>query len=324
MKHHPYHNHLLQLLDAGMSLGHYFTADIWSASDYYPFGMGMGGRSWQAGEYRFTFQGQEEDTELWGGAVSYKYRVEDKRLGRFFSVDPLAPEYPWNSSYAFSENKVIQFVELEGLETGPPLSAQTHMAKVSGLSTTRAAKILNFTDPIGKYINSVKGLTEPERAFIQENRFAAYKARDNEGLARNFARNARLSRDPINPNWNDEADAVRHALWSALNTQTSGEEFAREIGIAHEDGVPNGPEERKMDLLNNEIGIQLGLDNPDASALELTELLIDMAANGELSVIDPESEKLKKSKVNGDIDRKKSDLNALYSNGESYEDRYEK
>jgi hypothetical protein len=34
----------LQVLDGGMSLGHYFTADIWSARDYYPFGMGMGGR----------------------------------------------------------------------------------------------------------------------------------------------------------------------------------------------------------------------------------------------------------------------------------------
>jgi hypothetical protein len=44
----------LQVLDGGMSLGHYFTADIWSARDYYPFGMGMGGRSWQAGEYRFA------------------------------------------------------------------------------------------------------------------------------------------------------------------------------------------------------------------------------------------------------------------------------
>jgi len=31
-------------------------------------------------------------------------------------VDPLAPEYPWNSTYAFAENKVIQAIDLEGLE----------------------------------------------------------------------------------------------------------------------------------------------------------------------------------------------------------------
>jgi hypothetical protein len=42
--------------------------------------------------------------------------MHDPRLGRFFAVDPLAPEYPHNSPYAFSENVVINAVELEGLE----------------------------------------------------------------------------------------------------------------------------------------------------------------------------------------------------------------
>jgi hypothetical protein len=35
----------------------------------------------------------------------------------WLSTDPLEPEYPWNSPYAFSENRVIDMVELEGLET---------------------------------------------------------------------------------------------------------------------------------------------------------------------------------------------------------------
>lgn len=42
--------------------------------------------------------------------------MQDSRLGRFFAVDPLASKYPWNSSYAFSENIVINALELEGLE----------------------------------------------------------------------------------------------------------------------------------------------------------------------------------------------------------------
>lgn len=42
--------------------------------------------------------------------------MHDPRLGRFFAVDPLAPDYPWNSPYAFSENRVIDAIELEGLE----------------------------------------------------------------------------------------------------------------------------------------------------------------------------------------------------------------
>lgn len=65
--------------------------------------------------YKFGFNNQEKDSEL-GDAYAFEYRIHDARLGRFLSVDPLAPEYPWNSTYAFAENKVIQAIELEGLE----------------------------------------------------------------------------------------------------------------------------------------------------------------------------------------------------------------
>jgi hypothetical protein len=37
-------------------------------------------------------------------------------LGRFFAVDPLASKYPHNGPYNFSENRVIDGIELEGLE----------------------------------------------------------------------------------------------------------------------------------------------------------------------------------------------------------------
>ena len=70
----------------------------------------------QSGVHRYGFQAQEQDRELWEGAVSFKYRVEDARLGRFFSVDPLTKDFPWNSNFAFSENQLIAFGELEGLE----------------------------------------------------------------------------------------------------------------------------------------------------------------------------------------------------------------
>ena len=42
--------------------------------------------------------------------------MHDPRIGRFFSVDPLAAKYPFYSQYAFSGNRVIDMVELEGLE----------------------------------------------------------------------------------------------------------------------------------------------------------------------------------------------------------------
>jgi hypothetical protein len=37
-------------------------------------------------------------------------------IGKFLSVDPLAPSYPWNSTYAFAEGDVIRAIDLDGLE----------------------------------------------------------------------------------------------------------------------------------------------------------------------------------------------------------------
>jgi hypothetical protein len=47
--------------------------------------------------------------------------VQDARLRRFLSIDPLASEYPFYSPYAFSGNRVIDAVELEGLEPSKSL-----------------------------------------------------------------------------------------------------------------------------------------------------------------------------------------------------------
>ncbi|WP_298939649.1 hypothetical protein, partial [uncultured Dysgonomonas sp.] len=83
-----------------------------------PFGMLVPNRHEASESYRYGFQNQEKDDELKGegNSINYTFRMHDPRTGRFFAIDPLAPSYPWNSPYAFSENKVIHAVELEGLE----------------------------------------------------------------------------------------------------------------------------------------------------------------------------------------------------------------
>ncbi len=78
----------------------------------------MDERSEIGGKYRYSFQGQEGDSEIKGegNSINYKYRMHDPRVGRFFAVDPLASIYPYNGGYNFSENRGIDGVELEGLE----------------------------------------------------------------------------------------------------------------------------------------------------------------------------------------------------------------
>jgi RHS repeat-associated protein len=97
----------------------YFTADVVSQSDYYPFGMMLPGRNSSDDSYRYGFQGQEMDDELKGegNSVNYKYRMHDPRIGRFFAVDPLASKYPYMTPYQFAGNKPIWSREIEGLES---------------------------------------------------------------------------------------------------------------------------------------------------------------------------------------------------------------
>jgi RHS repeat-associated protein len=98
-----------------------YSSEVISTTDYYPYGMVMDDRHYVQAEsevYRFGFQGQESDNELNGSKNSYafEYRMHDPRVCRFLSVDPLTVSYPWNSPYAFAENRVIDGVDLEGLE----------------------------------------------------------------------------------------------------------------------------------------------------------------------------------------------------------------
>jgi RHS repeat-associated protein len=62
------------------------------------------------------FQNQELNDDLGVNYYEFKYRNHDPQIGRFIQLDPLSDEYPYNSTYAFSENRVTSSVELEGLE----------------------------------------------------------------------------------------------------------------------------------------------------------------------------------------------------------------
>ena len=91
--------------------------EIVDSNDYYPFGMeyvGFQGANTQLPSYTYGFQGQEKQTET--GWSSFKWRNSIPELGRFFNVDPLSEKYSYQSHYNFSENRVVDGRELEGLE----------------------------------------------------------------------------------------------------------------------------------------------------------------------------------------------------------------
>jgi len=81
--------------------------------------MAMLGRTYNATNYRYGFNGQEKDDEVYGlgNLISFDFRECDTRLGgQFWSVDPLAKAYPGWSLYAFAQRRPIDGIDLEGLE----------------------------------------------------------------------------------------------------------------------------------------------------------------------------------------------------------------
>ena len=78
----------------------------------------MPGRKFVSGEeYRFGFNGKEDDQD-WGtqNIQDYGFRLYNPSIGKFLSVDPLAPKYPELTPYQFASNTPIAAIDLDGLE----------------------------------------------------------------------------------------------------------------------------------------------------------------------------------------------------------------
>jgi RHS repeat-associated protein len=97
-----------------------YLADVKTAMDYYPFGMEMPGRQFNATTYTYSFNGKRDDKDVIYGWQDYGAREYDRRLARFTSVDPLTRKYPWYSPYQFAGNSPIKFIDADGQETLDP------------------------------------------------------------------------------------------------------------------------------------------------------------------------------------------------------------
>lgn len=88
----------------------YFNPDIMSITDYYAFGSSMPGRSLSVVGYRYGFNTQEKDNEVYGegNSTSAMFWQFDARLGRGWNQDP-------NSSiinYVTFDNNSIRFSDV--------------------------------------------------------------------------------------------------------------------------------------------------------------------------------------------------------------------
>src|SRR6218665_2562228 len=126
-----------------------------SASDYYPFGLPMKGRQFNEKNYRYGFNGMENDNEVngEGNHLDYGARGRTPRLGGgWWSVEPLASKYPGISPYAFCLNNPIYFVDPDGNDVKP-----TSIAAYKAILNTLSAKDQSYVK-IDKHGNIDKNL----------------------------------------------------------------------------------------------------------------------------------------------------------------------
>jgi len=79
------------------------------------------------GGYRYFFNGQEGDNEVFGETTNfgYEFRQYDSRLGRWWSVDPKWSEYPNVSPFVFCNGSPIMMVDPDGRDYDDPPTKYT-------------------------------------------------------------------------------------------------------------------------------------------------------------------------------------------------------
>lgn len=69
-----------------------------------------------AGNHRFGFGGMEKDDD-WkgdGNSLDFGARIYDPRIGRFLSLDPDSPKYPFMSPYIYAAGSPIRLTDEDG------------------------------------------------------------------------------------------------------------------------------------------------------------------------------------------------------------------
>jgi RHS repeat-associated protein len=86
-------------------------APVTNASDYYPFGLAIAGRSYTSEKYRFGYQGQFAEMDDETGWNSFELRMYDPVIGRWMSTDPAGQ---FSSPYLSMSNNPVIGIDING------------------------------------------------------------------------------------------------------------------------------------------------------------------------------------------------------------------
>ncbi|MCT2561808.1 RHS repeat domain-containing protein [Chryseobacterium herbae] len=218
-------------------------------TNYYPFGMeyeGFQGTNTQLPTYRYGFQGQEKQTET--GWSSFKWRNSIPELGRFFNVDPLSEKYAYQSHYNFSENRVVDGRELEGLEWVSALIRAVPLLENSSVKPSPIVEtVTKTTETTGKVTNEHHLIPRQHKnhEIVRQAREEGYKfeGKENKLTVEKFNKTTGEGRHANHPKLNEQVKQLLDKIpkSEALNG-------VRNLRDKAKDAINNNPDTKLNDL----------------------------------------------------------------------------
>ncbi|WP_299121065.1 DUF6443 domain-containing protein [uncultured Tenacibaculum sp.] len=252
--------------------------EIIKEDSYYPFGLKMRGFNNITTSHgssiaqKKLYNGKILDEDLGLNWYHYGFRMYDVVIGRFPSIDPASDKFPHVSTYNYAENEPVGSIDLWGLQrwkvNGRERTSHYNKTTVNIRTGGFAMRHPQAALKIGKYESGSSNISTTSA-----------------NLAINSAKGKNMS-----TGIGSQRNALRHGIWSASIAAKFGEGIAKRATNAHEGigllakseistntGFNSKNEDFAdsiVDLLNNEIGIQIGIDNPDASPQDLAKIVL--------------------------------------------------
>lgn len=147
-------------------------------------------------------------------------------------------------------------------------------------------------------------LSRPEKWWVLTHPFSASRAQEISLHARKVSEKLKDHPELDRDSRGGQIDAFRHAYWMALMTVELNHRKAWRLGYDHEKGNKlhfknkkgeyDGPlptaADCTMDMHNNEAGIAIGVNYPDATREELQEIILNKLLDGHFIMLKKDSE----------------------------------
>ncbi|MET2996952.1 MULTISPECIES: RHS repeat-associated core domain-containing protein [Flavobacterium] len=189
---------------------------------YYPFGSLIPNRHGASNQYRYGFNGKEDDDEIMGEGnfQDYGMRMYNPRIGRFFNVDPLTRKFPMLTPYQFASNTPIQAIDLDGLEAYIVYNKATStLAIIPNLSKINSKLAYKFVSASTYAKLSIKEKSKYNYGIRVENVFTGGHSSD-EGQQSTIIQN-----DPQRPKEKPISTGIYNILENKGNTDPNHSSF---------------------------------------------------------------------------------------------------